>query len=284
MFKGLNDEIGKRKSFNNPVKTRAKSNSMSSIDSKDGLNENVSLTLSSEDVPSTRRSLRINENFDELELESDSTNKKKSLRANNKLDDPNKSKSSKLINKNTPNQLKHFECNEKVSDVRGQKRKSRNVSESSLNSDNNKQTRSHKNNLTDKTVSESSSRSVTPEILRGKTFNRSVTPETTTSRKSNLRSSDKDSKSTTRTVDKSSLKYGHNVDLILPDIKIERIKSTDKNEKQMDIKSKQPTQNKNESHIKLKGKIRNRVTSDLLVALQSPEIQSLGRRSCNNKN
>jgi len=286
MFKGLNDEIGKRKSFNNPGKTRSKSNSMSSIDSKDGLNENVPSTLS-EDVPSTRRSLRISENFDELELENDSSNKKKSLRANNKLDDPNKSKSSKLLNKNTPNQLKHFERNEKVSDVvRGQKRKSRNVSEPSLSSDNNKQTRSHKNNLTDKTVSDSSSRSVTPEILRGKTFNRSVTPETTTSRKSNLRSSDKDSKSTTRTVDKSCLKYGHNVDLILPEIKIERIKSADKNEKQVsntDIKSKQPTQNKNESHIKLKGKIRNRVTSDLLVALQSPEIQSLGRRSCNNK-
>lgn len=276
--------MNKKKSITTPGKMN--SNSTSSIDSKDDLGENAT----SEDILSTRRSLRINENLEEIELEND---KKKSLRVINKLDDPNKSKHSKLLNKKTPSQLKQSENNEKVVNVvRGQKRKSRNVSESS--SDNSKLTRSYKNNLTDKTFSDSSSRSVTPEILRGKTFNRSVTPEitttTATNRKSNLRSSDKDSKATTsQTVDKSCFKYGHKVDLILPEIKIERFKATDKSEKQvpansLNMKSKQLTSNKNESNIKVKGKIRNRVTSDLSVALQSPEIQSLGRRSCNNKN
>jgi len=268
--KCLNDEINKKKSFSNPSKTRSKSNSMSSLDSKDGLSENVvSSIVVSEDVTSTRRSLRINENLDEIEFENDLLNKKKSLRANNKPDDRNKSTNSKLSINKTLNQLIHNEHNEKVSNaISSRKRKGRNVSESS--SDNSKQTRSYKNNLTNKTVTDSP---------------RSVTPETI-SRKSNLRSSDKDLKSTAQTVNKSCLKYGHAVDF-LPEL-IEHFKPTDKIEKQfsnlLDTKSIQSTGNmKNESHIKLKGKTRNRVTSDLLVTLQSPEIQSLGRRSCSNK-
>lgn len=270
LSKGLNDEISKKKLLNYPGKTRSKSNSMSSLDYKDDFNENVSSKITFEDVTSTRRSLRINENLDEIEFENDSLNKKKSLRANNKLDNRNKStNSSKLLINKPSYQLKHNEHKEKISKViiiGNRKRKIRTVSESS--SDNSKQTRSYKNNFTDKTVSDSP---------------RSVTQETI-SRKSNLRSSDKDLKSTAQTVDKSCLKYGHTVNLILPEL-IERLKPADKIEKQfsniLDMKSIQSSTNKNESHIKLKGKIRNRVTSDLLVALQNPEVQSLGRRSCN---
>lgn len=272
----LNDEINKKKILNWSGKTRSKSNSMSSVDSKEGLNETVPSTLleispvktnevGSDDGPCTRRSLRTN---DKLE--------------NSKSDEKSKLKDLKQLNKKLSNQSKDMEKVEKISNFRCRKRKTRNVSESSFSSDNSKQRRSYKNNLTDLTVSDSSSRSVTPENLRGKTSNRSVTPETI-SRKSNLRSSDKDQKSKL-TLEKACLKFGHNVDLVLPEIKIERLKSEKQFTSLMEAKSKNLMQNKNETNNKGKARIRNRVTSDLLVVQQSPEIQSLGRRSCSNKN
>lgn len=249
---------------------------MSSVDSKEGLNETIPSTLLEsstaktnevgfDDGPCTRRSLRTN---DKLE--------------NSKSDEKNKLKDLKQINKKTSNQSKDVDKMEKVSKFRGRKRKSRNVSESSFSSDNSKQRRNYKNNLTDLTISDSSSRSVTPEILRSKTSNRSVTPETI-SRKSNLRSSDKDQKSKLA-LEKAYLKFGHHVDLVLPEIKIERLKTEKQFLSLMDAKSKNLTHSKNEANNKVKTKIRNRVTSDLLVVQQSPEIQSLGRRSCSNKN
>ncbi|KAL4105232.1 hypothetical protein QTP88_020493 [Uroleucon formosanum] len=272
----LNDEINKKKLLNWSGKTRSKSNSMSSVDSKEGLNETIPSTLLEsspaktndvgfDDGPCTRRSLRTNEKLE-----------------NSKSDEKNKLKDLKQTNKKTSNQSKDVDKIEKTSNYRGRKRKSRNVSESSLSSDNSKQRRNYKNNLTDLTVSESSSRSVTPEILRGKTSNRSVTPETI-SRKSNLRSSDKDQKSKLA-LEKACLKFGHHVDLVLPEIKIERLKPEKQYASLMDSKSKNLTHSKNEANNKVKAKIRNRVTSDLLVVQQSPEIQSLGRRSCSNKN
>ncbi|KAL4105231.1 hypothetical protein QTP88_020493 [Uroleucon formosanum] len=244
--------------------------------SKEGLNETIPSTLLEsspaktndvgfDDGPCTRRSLRTNEKLE-----------------NSKSDEKNKLKDLKQTNKKTSNQSKDVDKIEKTSNYRGRKRKSRNVSESSLSSDNSKQRRNYKNNLTDLTVSESSSRSVTPEILRGKTSNRSVTPETI-SRKSNLRSSDKDQKSKLA-LEKACLKFGHHVDLVLPEIKIERLKPEKQYASLMDSKSKNLTHSKNEANNKVKAKIRNRVTSDLLVVQQSPEIQSLGRRSCSNKN
>ncbi|CAI6357503.1 unnamed protein product [Macrosiphum euphorbiae] len=273
----LNDEINKKKLLNWSGKTRSKSNSMSSVDSKEGLNETIPSTILEsspaktnevgfDDGPCTRRSLRTN---DKLE--------------NSKSDEKNKLKDLKQINKKTSNQSKDVDKMEKVSKFRGRKRKSRNVSESSFSSDNSKQRRNYKNNLTDLTISDSSSRSVTPEILRGKTSNRSVTPDTI-SRKSNLRSSDKDQKSKLA-LEKACLKFGHHVDLVrLPEIKIERLKTEKQFLSLMDAKSKNLTHSKNEANNKVKTKIRNRVTSDLLVVQQSPEIQSLGRRSCSNKN
>lgn len=286
IFKGLNNEENKKKLFSNLRKTRSKSNSMSSVDSKDGLHETVPSVLldnclvktsniGSEEV--LRRSLRTNEKPEDKELENESTNKKKLLRGNNKSDELNKSM--KVLDKKIPTQSKDLDKNEvTLSNIGGRKRKIRNISESSLSSDNSKQTRSHKNNVTDINISDSSSRSVTPEIMRNKASNRSITPETI-GRKSNLRSSDK------FVIEKACLKYGHNVDLILPEIKIERLKP-EKNEKKntsLDIKSKHPIQNKSEAHNKHKGKIRgSRVTSDLLVALQAPE-QPTSRRLSNNK-
>ncbi|XP_016662292.1 uncharacterized protein LOC100160059 [Acyrthosiphon pisum] len=272
----LSDEINKKKLLNWSGKTRSKSNSMSSVDSKEGLNETIPSTLLEsspaktnevgfDDGPCTRRSLRTN---DKLE--------------NSKSDEKNKLKDLKQINKKTSNQSKDVDKIEKISKFRGRKRKSRNVSESSFSSDNSKQRRNYKNNLTDLTISDSSSRSVTPEILRSKTSNRSVTPESI-SRKSNLRSSDKDQKSKLA-LEKACLKFGHHVDLVLPEIKIERLKPEKQFASLMDAKSKNLTHNKNEANNKVKTKIRNRVTSDLLVVQQSPEIQSLGRRSCSNKN
>lgn len=286
IFKGLNNENNKKKIFSNLRKTRSKSNSMSSVDSKDGLHETIPSVLSdncfvktndtgSEEAP--RRSLRTNEKPEEKELENEPTNKKKLLRGNNKSDELNKSM--KVLHKKTPTQSKDLDKIEiTLSNIGGRKRKIRNISESSFSSDNSKQTRSHKNNVTDINISDSSSRSVTPEILRNKTSNRSITPETI-SRKSNLRSGDK------LVIEKACLKYGHSVELILPEIKIERFKpeKNDKKNTSLDIKSKHPLQNKNEAHSKLKGKIRgSRVTSDLLVALQVPELPT-SRRSCNNK-
>ncbi|XP_022174065.1 uncharacterized protein LOC111036367 [Myzus persicae] len=271
-----NDEIHKKKSLNLSGKTRSKSNSMSSVDSKEGLNETITSTLlesspaktnevGSDDGPCTRRSLRTN---DKLE--------------NSKPDEKNKLKDLKQYNKKSLNESKDVEKIEKISNFRGRNRKSRNVSESSFSSDNSKQRRNHKTNLTDLTISDSSSRSVTPEILRGKTSNRSVTPETI-SRKSNLRSSDKDQKSKLA-LEKACLKFGHHVDLVLPEIKIERLKPEKQLASLMEAKSKSSIHSKNEANNKVKAKIRNRLTSDLLVVQQSPDIQSLGRRSCSNKN
>jgi hypothetical protein len=271
----LNDEVNKKKSLNWSGKTRSKSNSMSSVDSKEGLNETIPSTLDSssvktseersDDGPCTRRSLRTN---DKLE--------------NSKSDEKNKLKDLKQLNKTISNQSKDIEKIETISNFRGRKRKNRNVSESSFSSDNSKPCKNYKHNFTDLTISDSSSRSVTPEMLRGRTSNRSVTPETI-SRKSNLRSSDEDQKSKLA-LEKACLKFGHNVDLILPEVKIERLKNEKQFSSSIETKSKNLIQNKNEANNKLKGKTRNRVTSDLLVVQQSPEIQSLGRRSCSNKN
>lgn len=292
VLKGLNDEINKKKLLISGGITRSKSNSMSSVDSKDGLNETVPSTFSensplktneigSEEVPNTRRSLRTYDKLEEKGPEDDVLNKKKMLRINNKSDEP-RSKDLKQLNKKTLGLSKDLEKNEKVTGVRSRKRKMRNVSESSFSSDNSKQTRSHKNNLTDLTVSDSSSRSVTPEILRGKTSTRSVTPETN-SRKTNLRSGDKDNKSKLA-LEKACIKFGHHVDLILPEIKIERLKPEKQFGSLIESKSKHSVQSKNEANLKVKGKTRGRVTSDLLVVQQSPDVQPLGRRSCSTKN
>ncbi|KAF0754768.1 MRG-binding protein [Aphis craccivora] len=271
-----NDEVNKKKLLNWSGKTRSKSNSMSSVDSKEGLNEttpsilleNSSVKTSeerSDEGPCTRRSLRTN---DKLE--------------NNKSDEKNKVKDLKQINKKIPNQSKDVEKIDKISNLRGQKRKSRNVSESSYSSDNSKRRRNYKINVADLAISDSSSRSVTPEILRGKTSNRSVTPEII-NRKSKLRSSDEDQKSKL-TLEKACLKHGQNVDLVLPEVKVERLQHEKQNAPSVETKSKSLVQSKNEANNKVKGKIRNRVTSDLLVVQQSPELLSLGRRSCSNKN
>lgn len=291
-MKGLNDEINKKKLLGGSGITRSKSNSMSSVDSKDGFNETVPSTLSesssvktneigSEEVPNTRRSLRTSDKLEEKGSEDDVITKKKMLRINNKSDE-SKSNDLKQSNKKTPGQSKELEKNEIFFGVRSRKRKIRNVSESSFSSDNSKQTRSFKNNLIDLTVSDRSSRSVTPEILRGKTSNRSVTPETN-SRKSNLRSGDKDQKSKLA-LEKACIKFGHHVDLILPEIKIERFKPEKQFGSLIESKSKHSVQNKNEANHKGKGKTRGRVTSDLLVVQQSPDVQPLGRRSCSSKN
>lgn len=255
------------------------------MDSKDGLIETVpsilseSLSVKTNDVgseESPRRSLRTYEKPEEKELENEYIYKKKLLRGNTKSDEQNKS--TKVLNKKTLNQSKDLEKNEiTLSNIRGRKRKIRNISESSFSSDNSKQTRSQKNNFTDMNVSDRSSRSVTPEIQRNKSSNRSITPETI-GRKSNLRSGDKS------VIEKTCLKYGHTVDLILPEIKIERIKP-EKNEKKntsLDFKSKHLIQNKNETQTKFKSKIRGRVTSDYLVTLQASELPT-SRRSCNSK-
>lgn len=282
--------MNKKKLLSGGGITRSKSNSMSSVDSKDGFNETVLSTLSesssvktneigSEEVPSTRRSLRTSDKLEEKGPEDDILNRKKMLRINNKSDDA-KSKDLRQLNKKTLSQSKELEKNEKVDGVGSRKRKIRNVSESSFSSDNSKQTRSFRNNLTDLTVSDRSSRSVTPEILRGKTSNRSVTPETN-SRKSNLRSGDQKSK---LALEKACIKFGHHVDLILPEIKIERLKPEKQFGSLIEPKSKHSVQNKHEANLKVKGKTRGRVTSDLLVVQQSPDVQPLGRRSCSSKN
>jgi len=121
-----------------------------------------------------------------------------------------------LLNKKISISSKDLEKNDIVFNGRGRKRKIRNVSESS--SDNNKQLRGSKNNCIDNNVSDSSSRSVTPEILKGKTSTQTITPETIT-RKSNLRSNDKDQKNKTP-IEKVCIKYGFNINLILLEIKM----------------------------------------------------------------
>lgn len=251
---------------------------MSSVDSKDGPSETApTLTdgfsvktgeVGSDEVLNSRRSLRTNDKFEDKEFV-DSLDRKKLL-----PEDHNKSKDLNQLNKKMPNKSKDLDENKQLSNFRGIKRKSRNASESSVNSDVSKQPRSSRSNAIDLAVSDSSSRSITPEILRSKLSNRSVTPEKI-NRKSNLRSSDKDQKNKSLTVtDKASTKYN----LIEPVIKINRFK-LDKSEKQV-TKSipKQLTPGKDETS-KTKNKIRGRVSSDYLVVTQPTEIQLLGRRS-----
>lgn len=291
IFIGIGNEINKGKEL--VVKTKNKSNSMSSVDSKDSLNEiRSSLSserssakineIGSEELPArTRRSLRAYDKHEDKDLEDDSSNKKKILRVNNKSDELNKSKDYKMLSKKSSNQFKEQEKNDRVSNINSRKRKSRNVSESSISSDNSKPLTSFKNNLADLTLSGSSSRSVTPELLKGFTAKRSITPESI-SRKSNLRSGDKDQKSKLA-LEKACVKLGHHVDIILPEIKIERLKTNGKLiAAYMESKSKHLAQNKSDANNKVKGKTRGRVTSDFLVVQQSPDVP-LGRRSCSNK-
>ncbi|KAL5237897.1 hypothetical protein ACI65C_005307 [Semiaphis heraclei] len=192
----LIEEANKKKLLNLSGKTRSKSNSISSVDSKEGLNETIPSTLlesssakknkvGSDDGPCTRRSLRTN---DKLE--------------NSKSDEKNKLKDSKQLNKKTSNQSKDAEKIELISNFRGRKMKSRNMSESSCR----------------------------------------------------------------------------------PEIKIERLKPEKQFASLVESKSKNLINSKNEANKVVTAKIRNRVTSDLLVVQQSPDIQSLGRRSCSNKN
>lgn len=277
----MNDGINKIKLLDDPNKTKLKSVSL--IDSKDSLNEtDPSSTKVSEveleEIPSIRRSLRTNDKPEEKELQ-DSTKKTNKLsRLSNKID-VKKVTDLKQPNKNIQNQSKDSEKNNIVLNMKNRKRKSRNVSESSFSSDNSKQPRNLKNNLTDINISDSSSRSVTPEMLRGKTSNRSVTPETM-SRKTNLRSSDKDQKLNV-SLEKGSTKFGH-YDITLPEVRLERLKTEKVEKPVMELKSKSLIQSKNELK-QGKSKFRGRLTSDLLVAQQSPVIQPLGRRSCSNK-
>ncbi|XP_060873268.1 uncharacterized protein LOC132947088 [Metopolophium dirhodum] len=142
-----NYEIKKKILLNCGVKTRSKSNSMSFLDLKDGLNVTIPLTLlesspaetnevGSDNVPCTRRLLRTNDKL-----------------KNSKLDEKNKLKYSEHLNKTTSNQSKDVEKIEKISNFIGRKRKIRHESESSFFSDNTKQWRNYKNNLTDLTIS-----------------------------------------------------------------------------------------------------------------------------------
>lgn len=256
---------------------------MSSVDSKDGPSE-VTSTLTdgfsvktsevgSDEVLSSRRSLRANDKLEDKEFV-DSLDRKKLVFVHSSSEDHNKSKDLNQLNKKMPSKTKDLDKNKQLSNVRGLKRKSRNVSESSVNSDVGKQPRFSRSNAIDLGVSDSSSRSITPEIFRSTSSNRSVTPEVI-NRKSNLRSSDKDQKNKSLTVtDKASTKYN----LIEPVLKINRFK-LDKSEKQV-TKSipKQLTPGKDETS-KTKNKIRGRVSSDYLVVHQPTEIQLLGRRS-----
>ena len=143
IFKGSNDEIKKKILLNCGVKTRSKSNSMSFLDPKDGLNETIPSTIlesspaktnevGSDNVPCTRRLLRSNDKL-----------------KNSKLDEKNKLKYLEQLNKTTSNQSKDVEKIEKISNRTGRKRKIRHESESSFFSDNNKHCKIYKNNLTD---------------------------------------------------------------------------------------------------------------------------------------
>ncbi|KAL4088786.1 hypothetical protein QTP88_023870 [Uroleucon formosanum] len=264
----LNDEINERKFLNCSGKTRSKSNSISSVESKEDFNEVTSSTLlesspaktnevESDDGPSTRRSLSTN---DKLE--------------NSESDDKNKLKDLKQLNRKTSNKSKSME---KIENIREQKIKRTNVSESSFSSDNSELLRNYKNTLTDSTISDTMSRSVSPDILKGETLSRSITPETTC-RELNLRSSDKDHKSKVA-LEKACLNFGH------PEVKIECLKPENQFASLMEAKSKNLIESKNEANNKVRAKIRNRVTSDLLVVQQSPNnILPLGRRSCSYKN
>lgn len=222
-----------------------------------------------EGIPSPRRSLRTNDKTEEKEPYDATKGGQKLPRSMNKID-IKKVTDSKQPNKNVQNQSKDLEKNIVLNTKTG-KRKTRNLSESSFSSDNSKQPKNVKISSSDLNISDSSSRSVTPEISKGKTSKRSVTPET--SRKTNLRSSDKDQKL------KSFIKMDFNN--MLPEVRIERMKLEKVEKLMMEAKAKSLAQKKIELK-RGKTKVRGRITSDLLVAQQSP-VMKLGRRSCSNK-
>ncbi|XP_016656605.1 uncharacterized protein LOC100568661 [Acyrthosiphon pisum] len=123
--KRSNNEIKKKILLNCGVKTRSKSNSMSFLDPKDGLNETIPSTLlksspaktngvGSDNVPCTRRLLRSNGKL-----------------KNSKLDEKNKLKYWEQLNK-TSKQSKEVEKIEKISNFIGRKKKIRHESESSF--------------------------------------------------------------------------------------------------------------------------------------------------------
>lgn len=277
-----NNENNKKK-FPGAGKTRSKSNSISSTNFKDGYSEAFSTPTDSisvktsavgSEVLSSRRSLRTNDKIEDKESV-DSLNRKKVLRIHSSSEDHNKSKDLKQLNqKKTSNQLNDSDKNVQMSNTRNLKRKSRNVSESSVNSEVSKQPRSSRSNAIDLAFLDSSSRSVTPEISRSKSFNQFAVPEKI-NRKSNLRSGNKDLKNKSLT-DIGSTKSNPNESALL----ISCFK-TDKNEKQVTkLTPKQVTPGKDESN-QTKNKPRGRLTSDYLVVHQAPEIQVLGRRSFN---
>jgi len=80
----LNNENNKR-TLSDPSKTRSKSNSMSSVDSKDDMNDStlsestsvISSENGYEEISCFRRSLRTNDKFEDKELEEELANKKK---------------------------------------------------------------------------------------------------------------------------------------------------------------------------------------------------------------
>lgn len=78
---------------------------------------------------------------------------------------------------------------------------------------------------------------------------------------------------------RKSYKFSSNVDLSKPEIKNEHLKA----EKQCKNKALKKIKSKH-TILKNKNKIRGRITSDLLVVQQNPDCQSLGKRSCSNKN
>ncbi|XP_050527310.1 muscle M-line assembly protein unc-89-like [Daktulosphaira vitifoliae] len=291
------EEIKKKKILRGSGKTRSKSDSISSVDSKDGIVENNTGTLDtlivkSEDLEfeeittSTRRSLRTNEKPEEKEKqekeepdEQDASNKKRLLRVSTKVEIP-KTKEPKILCKRPINPSKEVDLEETLPSNRGRKRKNRNVSESSISSDNSKHPKINKNNSYDVNASDSSSRSVTPENLKSKMSTRSITPDTS-NRKSNLRSSDRDFKSKI-TLDKSTSK-NHNVDH-LQELKTENIK-IERGEKQSNVDSKPKRSIHKHSEVnKVKAKSKPRLSSDAIVAQQAEVQTSLGRRSCINKN
>ncbi|VVC33955.1 Hypothetical protein CINCED_3A024561 [Cinara cedri] len=262
---GVNDRTNKIKLHRGPSKTRIKS--VSSVYSKNsfkgtGTSSTKVSKIEHEEIPNIRRSLRTFDKSEEKELQGPTKKTKKLTRKNNKT--AIKKKASEKKKKNIQNQNKGLGKKNAVSIV---KRKNRNISESSFSSDNSKQYRYLKNNRTDLNISDSSSRSVTPEITRRKTSNRSVTPETN-SRKTNLRSGDKGLKSKLK---KRSSQFSN--------IQGERYKSEMLEKPVMELKSKNLVQNKNDLK-QGKNKTRGRLTADLMVAQQSPAIKPLGRRSC----
>ncbi|XP_050439349.1 uncharacterized protein LOC126844906 [Adelges cooleyi] len=276
------EEMKKRKSFRGAGKIRSKSDSISSVDSKDGLGESTPampeipvvkpIEIDHEEAgPSTRRSLRTNDKSDDKEPEEEDTTIKKKLRLSVKPE-VTKPKDPNVLSIKPINQSKETEVEDRTPSNRGRKRKNRNVSESSFSSDTSKQHNNNKNTTTYANVSDSSSRSVTPENLISNIGNQSVTLDVT-NRKSNLRSGDLKSKSG---VDKQIVKL-QNADPILPEIKtVEKQSST------ADVKPKRSINKQNETN-KLKTKTRPRLTSDAIVAQQAEVQPSLGRRSCSYK-